>query len=124
MEKLYQANKDKAEFIMVYIKEAHPEDGWKVPVNEKAGITVNQPTTDKERDEVAKTCTEKLGLTIPCVVDGIDNKVGQEYAGWPDRAYIVGKDGKIFYKSGPGPAGFKVPEIAGKLEAVLKAGTK
>ena len=35
MEKLYNHYKDKAQFFVVYIKEAHPEDGWAIPVNGK-----------------------------------------------------------------------------------------
>ena len=124
MEKIYQANKDKAEFVLVYIKEAHPEDGWKVRQNEKAGIKIDQPKTWESRGAVATTCATKLELSIPVVVDEIDNKTGMAYAGWPDRLYIVGSDGKIAYKGGPGPGGFKAQELAEKLDALLKTEKK
>ena len=104
----------------MYIKEAHPEDGWQMPKNKQEGIEVNQPKTDNERDKVATTCATKLALTIPFVVDGMDNKVGEVYAGWPDRIYVVGKDGKITYKGGPGPAGFSVKEMEAKLADIVK----
>lgn len=57
---------------------------------------------------------------MPFVVDALDNKVGEAYAAWPDRLYIVGKDGKIAYKGAPGPAGFKAQEMADKLASLLK----
>lgn len=58
----------------------------------------------------------KLDIKFPIVVDKIDNKVGEDYAGWPDRLYIVGADGRIVYKGGPGPKGFDVAEMARELE--------
>jgi hypothetical protein len=89
-----------------------------MPANERAGIHVNQPKTADERSKVATTCAASLKLSMPCVVDGIDNKVGDAYAAWPDRLYIVDKEGKIAYKSEPGPRGFKVDEMAAKLKSI------
>jgi len=36
-------------------------------------------------------------LTMPCIVDGMDDKVGNAYAGRPDRICIVGVDGNVVY---------------------------
>ena len=58
----------------------------------------------------------KLNIEFPAVVDNMDNAVELNYAEWPDRLYLVGKDGKILYKSGVGPAGFKPRELEGALE--------
>ena len=33
------------------------------------------------------------------------------YAGWPDRLYVVGADGRIVYRGGPGPGGFRPQEV-------------
>lgn len=79
-----------------------------------------QPKTDEARAKVAGQCVEHLKLTLPCVVDGVDNRVGTAYAGWPDRLYILGTDGKILYKSEPGPRGFKLSEMTAKLDEVVK----
>ena len=53
------------------------------------------PKTLDEKSTVAHTCAANLKLTLPVVVDGTDNKVGNAYSGWPDRIYVVGADGKI-----------------------------
>jgi len=119
---LYAKYRDRAEFLLVYIREAHPEDGWKTPQNERLGIRVLQPKTLQQRVEVAHTCTTKLDIKFPMVIDGMDNNTEQAYAAWPDRLYIVGKDGKIVYKSGPGPAGFKAAELAAALEKLFGKG--
>jgi type I thyroxine 5'-deiodinase len=52
-----------------------------------------------------------LKLSLPTVVDREDNRVNVAYAGWPDRLYVIGVDGRIAYKGGPGPAGFRVGEV-------------
>ncbi len=60
-----------------------------------------------------------LKFTIPCLVDGIDNAVEKAYAGWPDRIYVFDPAGKITYKSGPGPWGFRPREMEVALKKVL-----
>jgi hypothetical protein len=63
------------------------------------------------RTENARVCVATLKLSVPTVIDGEDNTVNAAYAGWPDRMYVVGVDGKVAYKGGPGPAGFKPAEV-------------
>ena len=46
-------------------------------------------------------------MTVPILVDTIDDQVEQAYAGWPDRIYVIGKDSKIVFKGDPGPRGFQ-----------------
>lgn len=116
---LYAKHKDQAAFYLVYIREAHPDDGWKAPQNERQGIHVLDPKTFEERQEVAHTCSEKLDIRFPVIVDTMDNAAEHAYAAWPDRLYIVGADGKIAYKGDVGPAGFKAQEMGRALEKVL-----
>jgi hypothetical protein len=82
-----------------------------VPQNEQAGVVFKQPTTDTERKAVATTCSTKLKLDMPMLLDGMDNTVGEAYAGWPDRLYVVDEKSLIAYKGGPGPDGFKPQEV-------------
>ena len=107
-------------FLLVYIREAHPSDGRQIPQNVRDGVVFEQPRTDEARAKVAGECVEHLKLTLPCVVDGMDNRVGAAYSGWPVRLFIVGTDGKILYKSDPGPRGFKVADMTAKLDEVVK----
>jgi hypothetical protein len=60
---------------------------------------------------VAKLMCSKLEVSIPTLIDGIDNKVGSDYAGMPDRLYLVGRDGRIAYKGARGPWGFRPAEL-------------
>ena len=98
-------------FLVVYVKEAHPEDGWVIAENRRSGIAVHDPTSHDERARVASACAVGLRLTIPTAIDGTDNAVTSAYGGWPDRLYLVGADGRIAYQGGPGPFGFKPGEL-------------
>ncbi len=88
-------------------------------MNEREGIKVNQPKTYEERVRVAGECLKGMKLTIPMLVDDIENTVQKAYAGWPDRIYIVDKDGKVSYKGGLGPMGFKPKEAEEALKKLL-----
>ena len=57
-----------------------------------------------------------VALTLPSQ----DNKVNAAYSGWPDRLFVVGLDGKIAYKGGSGPGGFKPPEVEEWLKKNVK----
>ena len=112
MNGLYAKYRGRVEFYLVYIREAHPTDGRQVPANVREQVLVKTPTTLGERREVLATCAVKLDIRFPALVDGIDNAVEQAYAAWPDRIYVVGTDGRIAYKGGPGPRGFRVDELS------------
>ena len=77
------------------------------------------PRTNEERIDVATTCIVRLAVKIPSLLDGIDNRVERAYTGWPDRLYIIGTNGRIFYKSAPGPFGFSTKELETSLEQLL-----
>lgn len=74
------------------------------------------PTTDAERADTAEACVIKLAVKLPALLDGIDNHVERLYSGWPDRLYLVGTDGRIRYKSAPGPFGFSTDELEAALQ--------
>jgi hypothetical protein len=94
-------------FLAVYIREAHPEDGWIIPENRRSGLAVADPKTNDERRAVASTCAANLQMRMPMVIDRVDNAVASAYGGWPDRLYLIRGDGRIAYQGGEGPFGFK-----------------
>jgi Iodothyronine deiodinase len=106
-------------FLTVYIREAHPEDGWILPENRRSGLAVREPSTDEERHAVASTCATKLLMKMPMVFDGLDNAVASAYGGWPDRLYLVSRDGRIAFQGGEGPFGFKPEELERAIEREL-----
>jgi hypothetical protein len=84
--------------------------------NVKEGVIFRDPTSNAERTEVAESCVRKLGIRFPALIDGIDNTVERQYTGWPDRLYLIDRDGRLSYRSAAGPFGFHPAD----LEAALK----
>jgi hypothetical protein len=50
-------------------------------------------------------------MTMPLLIDDINDRVGHAYSGMPDRLYVVGRDGRVVYKGGRGPFGFNASEM-------------
>ncbi len=96
---------------MVYIREAHPTDGWQVESNEKEGVLYAQPSALEERVEVAHACALRLELSIPTLIDDMDDSTDRKYYALPDRLYLVGRDGHIAFRGAPGPFGFIAAEL-------------
>ena len=105
---------------MVYIQEAHPVDLWQVSSNVRDGVLLPSPQTPEERAGDAEMCVVKLAIKLPSLVDGIDNRVERAYTGWPDRLYIIGTDGRVRYKSAPGPFGFSTKDLEASLKQTLQ----
>ncbi|NQT54515.1 deiodinase [bacterium] len=116
---MYAAHKSRAAFYIVYILEAHPSDGWQMRANVRDAVVFKNPRTESDRAKVAKACQADLKLDLPMLIDGLDNATNVAYAAWPDRLYIVGADGRIAYKGGPGPRGFSVAEMGAALKKLL-----
>jgi hypothetical protein len=122
VEKLYGRYKDRANFLMVYVREAHPADGWRMESNDRFGVVTEQPKTYSERVEVARKCGRLLDLGFPMLVDSIDDRVGARYSGMPGRLYLIDRAGKIAFKSGRGPYLFKPAELEQSLVLLLQEG--
>ena len=68
---------------------------------------------------MAGKCAGALGLKMTTVVDDVKDSVNQAYNAWPERIYLIGVDGKIAYKGGIGPFGFKPGEARDALVRLL-----
>lgn len=105
IEKLYHRYQDH-KFFLVYVREAHPSDGWWMMSNQRVGIDLSQPKSDSDRRSIAETCQKHLDIDIPLLVDGVDDAVGAVYSGMPNRLYLIDQNGRIAFKNGRGPFGF------------------
>lgn len=93
----------KANFLVIYTVEAHPKGDpspyngkeWVTPANEKLGLLVAQPKTMNERLERVRQCLSVEKISVPVVVDGMDNKAWKAYGSAPNCACLVGQDGKV-----------------------------
>jgi Iodothyronine deiodinase len=117
---MYKRYKDGVAFLGVYVREAHPTDGWFLEGNSRVGIEEKQPTNQTERFDVAAKCCRRLEMTIPLAVDALDDRVGRAYSGMPDRLYLIDRQGRVAYKGGRGPYGFKPAELEQSLILLLQ----
>jgi hypothetical protein len=117
------------QFLSIYIREAHPVDGWWLgtgPLSvmvkltkSKAAMDVYDPQTIEERRAVAGDCEESLQYGIRTYVDDVDDAINRAYAAWPTRLYLIGLDGKVVYHGGLGPFDFHPHKLANAIKAYL-----
>ena len=109
---LYERFRERATIVFVYIAEAHTTDGWQLDANLDEEVLIAQHTSLAERFSAARAGVERLALTMPVLVDGMDDSVSSAFAAWPERIYVVGADGRVAFTGGPGPFEFD-PDAAG-----------
>jgi hypothetical protein len=109
---------DKARFVTVYIREAHPTDEWQMDSNEDEGVCYAQPRTFEQRLAIARDFVKRNDYAIPMLVDDMQNSADELYAGWPERLYVIDPSGVIAYKGELGPFGFHPEEVDAWLAAL------
>ena len=119
LHELWERFRDRVDFSVVYVREAHPEEGWVVTMNRDEDILINDPTSDDERQSVATECALRLKIQMPVVVDPISDEVARAYGALPDRLYLIDKGGKVAYQGGPGPFGFKPKELETAIQSLF-----
>lgn len=88
MEKLYKTWRDKGvAFFYVYTREPHP------------GFYGKEQTTNmEERKANARQCEKDLGMTLPWLIDDMKSSIQRAYGRLPNSAYILTREGKVYYK--------------------------
>ena len=118
MERLYSRFKDRIEFFVVYVQEAHPTDGWQVESNIKDDVFYRQHQSLDEREEVAQSCAIGLHISITILVEEMDNAIDEAYGAAPERLYLIGKDGRVAYHGGAGPHFFDLDELEEAIQGM------
>lgn len=110
---------DRMQFVCVYIKEAHPTDGVRSVANDRDEILFTAPTNEDERAEIAGACMLRYNFTFPMLLDKIEDPTETDYRALPDRLFLLDSDGKIAWKSGPGPHYFRAEDWAAEIEKMV-----
>lgn len=105
----------KAAFVCVYLSEAHAKNQW--PVGSIISAD-DAPSNLPDRMKLAQKMVIKTGLSIPVLVDDMDDTFGLTYAAWPLRYYVLGANGKLLYVAEPDPVSrlFEVEDLRCWLE--------
>ena len=135
LKELHQKYRDDVEFIVVYVKEAHPTDKWWLGRSRTqrvfhqlsgnpARMDVADPVTLEQRRKVAASCQANLfDGVVPLYVDTMNDAVSARYAGKPTRIYFIGKDGRVLYNPGIGPFGFSPDQLETAIAEYLAEGS-
>ncbi len=127
---IYKKYRDDIEFMVIYVREAHPTDKWWLAemkfmrlimewANPYPSYDLMEPETIEERRAAALACQAKLLEDMPVFVDNMDNKVDLTYVAWPTRVYFLDKEGKVRYDSGLGPYGLSPEDLDAELSKYL-----
>jgi len=108
-ENLFKEFGSKFHFMVIYTLEAHPcgvnspyaNREWTMRASwDAAGNPLGQPETYAARMAMARQCVKELGVSIPVLVDSMENAVWCAYGGAPNNAYFIAQDGRISAKHG------------------------
>ncbi len=96
-----------ADFVTIYVAEAHPYDSGDLTDEYKFRYNTHQSLED--RIEAAQGLAAEVKF-CPILVDYMDDKANKAYGAYPERLYIV-LNGKIVYIGGMGPMDYKIDEV-------------
>ena len=114
---IYEDYKERADFLTVYVREAHPTDEWQMKSNLKDDVCYAQPKTLEQRVMIANDFVKRFKFTMPFGIDDMSNAANDAYAAWPERIYIIDESGRIVYRGGIGPFNYKPEEAREWLAA-------
>ena len=114
---IYNDYKDHADFLTVYVREAHPTDEWQMKSNVKDDVCYAQPKTLEQRVAIAKDFTTRFKFPLPFGIDDMSNAADNVYAAWPERLYVIDETGHVVYRGGMGPFNYKPVEVREWLAA-------
>jgi hypothetical protein len=105
---------------VVYIREAHALDSpW--PMATPDGRVIEEARTQAEREANAAHCMTALDLApMPVLVDDLGDSANLAYEAWPDRLFVIDREGRVAFRSPPGPYGFEIDELASAIDRELE----
>lgn len=129
LQDIYEQYHEEVQFLSIYIREAHPKDGWWLGrrltrglirfYSPRVSMKHDDPQTIKERRAVAGECENALQYGLRTYVDEMDDEVNKMYAAWPTRLYLIGLDGRVVYAGGLGPYDFKPAKLKAAIDRYL-----
>lgn len=94
-----------ADFLTVYINEAHPVEGWSF----KNNIAISRHKNIDDRLAAARLLVDKRP-PFPIVVDGMSDDGNFAYGVLYERLYVI-VDGKIVFQGGRGPRHYYIEDV-------------
>lgn len=121
LNEIYRTYKDEFPIYLIYVREAHPADGWQTPQNLYEEVIYDAPTTLGERAVIGHACQVALELELPMLIDTIDDAVEGSYVAAPVRLFVIAPDGRIAFAGGQGPQDYDLDAWEQGIRAQLAA---
>jgi len=136
VESLYKEYKGEVQFFLVYTREIHPSRGKPRPSSaakrkppattrpsrRRPGPAVTQHASIEDRMIAADKCMKGLKLTIPTLLDSMDNAFTKAFSGIPAGTTVVDIDGRIAYWNRGAPGGAKPDKARAAIQKLLAKG--
>lgn len=90
MDQLARDYADRAHFLFIYVREAHPDDFPQWPEHKSMA----------QKFEQARIMREKHGTPRTIVVDDLEGAVHRQWGGMPNMSWIIDHTGRVFFKAG------------------------
>ena len=116
---LYERYHDRAEFLLVYIREAHGAGSWQSTINQREGIDLADAATFEQKRGYASSCVRKLKIPYTALVDPLDNGTEKAYVAWPSRVYLVDKQGHVAFNSLLDELNFDASSLDAALQSAI-----
>jgi tetratricopeptide (TPR) repeat protein len=119
--RLHARYRDRAAFLLVYLREAHPEgEAWESTVNRREGIRLPEARSVPERAEHAAVCRRELKVPYEAVLDGLDGRAETAFSAFPSRVFVIERQGTVAFSSALDVESFR-PEA---LDAAIEKATR
>ncbi len=116
--RLYERHRDAVRFLMVYIREAHPDgEAWQSTINRREGISLPEARSLPERAEHAAVCRRELKIPFETALDDLDGKVEAAFSAFPSRVFVIDAGGTVTFSSALDVETFRPQALEAALEA-------
>jgi tetratricopeptide (TPR) repeat protein len=119
--RLYERYRGRAEFVMAYIREAHPEGGsWSSTINEREGVSLPEARTEAERVEHAALCRSRLDIPFEVMIDALDGAAEAAWGAFPSRAFVIDAAGTVTFSTTLDVETFRPEALEAAVAAVVR----
>ena len=100
-----------ANFLTVYVEEAHARDDWRVPSGANpGGEDIDMHRSLEDRLTAARKFVKDFEYPVEMVVDSMKDQALLRYEASPERLFVIER-GVVVYRGGQGPFFYKPEEV-------------
>jgi Spy/CpxP family protein refolding chaperone len=83
--------------LIIYTKENYPAGDWDIERNKEQNISISQASNMDARIAAARQARDRLELSVPILLDSMDDKTASDYDAFSNAAVLIGRDGTVLF---------------------------